>query len=252
MTSDFPLNFMTDLAQRTSGVDSAQPHFGFRIAGVLTALKIEYSAPRRVLDIACGYGRMSMALVDAFESSEVDGVDLDATAIASATARAKDAGVSGRCRFHCLDLRQDLPNWIGKQHDVVLSLAAHGVFPDPWDFLTLAAECVAPGGRLVTDDASLALSLDEINARATMFLGHLSASGATEAECIATDTSPYLRADALSQLTDTRQAWAQASDRRDLPRRIRGERLDALRIALAATPERALITSMLFIARYPS
>lgn len=101
---------------------------------------------RRVLDVGCGSGVLSVAAA-LLGAGLVDAVDVDAAACEAATANARENGVAGRVRVHYLD---------------AAALHDPGVLPGPYDTVVanvIAAVLVdlapallarlAPGGRVV-------------------------------------------------------------------------------------------------------
>lgn len=62
--------------------------------------RLKADPPARVADFGCGVGWSTIAIAKAYPKVQVDGYDIDAAAIALATANAKAAGVSDRVRFY--------------------------------------------------------------------------------------------------------------------------------------------------------
>lgn len=68
------------------------------------AAKLRIEQGHRVLDIGCGWGGLALTLARDL-GAEVDGVTLSPEQLAVAQARARDAGVADRARFHLTDYR---------------------------------------------------------------------------------------------------------------------------------------------------
>lgn len=97
--------------------------------------------PGTALDAGCGEGAEAIRLAAA--GWRVTGVDISATALTAAAARAADAGV------HVEWVRGDLTTWEpGAPVDLVLSSYAHAEIPQ-LDLVARIAGWVAPGGTLL-------------------------------------------------------------------------------------------------------
>ncbi|MBI4311570.1 MAG: methyltransferase domain-containing protein, partial [Chloroflexi bacterium] len=68
-----------------------------------------------VADVGCGNGKALIKLAQAFPKSKFVGYDAFAPAIATATAKAKEAGVADRVRFQAHDVAKGLP----EQYDLI-------------------------------------------------------------------------------------------------------------------------------------
>lgn len=118
------------------------------VAGLLSYLELPPEG--RILDLACGYGRIAVPL--ARRGFQVTGLDLSEPLLAVARERAAQAGVAAE--WHHADMR-DLPSeWAG-QFDAVISIwNSFGYFADDHEnqrVLAGAAQALKPGGRLLID-----------------------------------------------------------------------------------------------------
>jgi SAM-dependent methyltransferase len=122
----------------------------------------------RVLDVACGAGGPSLALVERTRS-ELLGLDSEPAAIAHAESQARSRGLSDRARFSVLDCSGPLPLGDGR-FDALLCIDAICHLPDRAATLAEWARLLRAGGRLLfTDPAVLtgAMSRSEMDARAS-------------------------------------------------------------------------------------
>lgn len=103
--------------------------------------------PRRILDFGCGYGRLSryLRLLGA-EDAQVEGCDVDAPAIAWATAHLRNSG-----RFFVSPDRPPLPRPDGGGYDLIIALSVFTHLPEDMQDAWLAELMgwVRPGGRLM-------------------------------------------------------------------------------------------------------
>lgn len=99
--------------------------------------------PARALDAGCGTGAEAVWL--ASRGWQVTGADISATALATAEARAQDAGVADRVDW----VEADLTTWEpDQQFDLVSTNYAHASIPQ-LDLYQRLAQWVAPGGVLI-------------------------------------------------------------------------------------------------------
>ena len=105
----------------------------------------------RILDLACGWGRHSLAWVR--EGYDVTGVDNSADFLDKARALAQEAGL--RVRFERLDMRTlDMK----EQFDAVLSMSASLAFyddPTNIDIIRRAAQALVGGGTFFFDQPNV-------------------------------------------------------------------------------------------------
>jgi SAM-dependent methyltransferase len=101
----------------------------------------------RVLDIACGFGRMAVGLAGA--GIEVTGVDISPALLEEARRRAEAAGVAIELRRG--DMRE--LGEIGSFECALLWFTSFGYFSDDENRCVLeqARRCLAPGGRLLIE-----------------------------------------------------------------------------------------------------
>ena len=123
-----------------------------------------------VLDIACGAGGPSLALVER-TGCRLTGLDIEAAGIAYAEAQASMRGLGDRTAFVILDCGMVLPFADGT-FDAVLCIDAINHLRDRCATLSEWARLLRPGGRLVfTDPAVLtgAIAKSEFDIRAIGF-----------------------------------------------------------------------------------
>jgi SAM-dependent methyltransferase len=123
-----------------------------------------------VLDVACGSGGPSLALVER-TGCRLTGLDIEAAAIARAEAQTVARGLAGRATFVRLDCSKPLP-FANGSFDAVLCIDAISHLPDRIGTLSDWARLLRPGGRLVfTDPAVLTgpVAKSELDIRAIGF-----------------------------------------------------------------------------------
>jgi SAM-dependent methyltransferase len=122
----------------------------------------------RVLDVACGAGGPSLALV-ARTSCRLTGLDSEVAGIAHAEAQASARGLADRARFSVLDCGGRLP-FGDASFDAVLCVDAICHLPDRSATLSEWARLLRDGGRLLfTDPAVLTgvIATSELDVRAS-------------------------------------------------------------------------------------
>ena len=127
----------------------------------------------RILDVACGAGGPSLALVER-TGCQLTGLDTEAAGIAHAEAQASARGLADRASFVVLDCGGRLPFDAGT-FDAVLCVDAINHLPERFATLSEWARLLQDGGRLLfTDPAVLtgavAKSAMDIRAAAGFFL----------------------------------------------------------------------------------
>lgn len=108
---------------------------------------------RRVLDVACGAGGPSLALVER-TGCRLTGLDAEEAGIARAEAQASARGLAGRATFAVLDCGGRLPFEDGA-FDAVLCIDAICHIPDRFATLSEWARLLRRGGRLVFSDPAV-------------------------------------------------------------------------------------------------
>ena len=127
----------------------------------------------RVLDVACGAGGPSLALVER-TGCHLTGLDNEAAGIAHAEAQVSARGLADRATFAVLDCGGRLPFEDGA-FDAVLCIDAINHLPDRFATLSEWARLLQPGGRLLFSDpavltGAVAKSALDIRAAAGFFL----------------------------------------------------------------------------------
>ena len=107
----------------------------------------------RVADVAAGSGWSSIAMGRAYPGIEVDGLDLDAEAIARARENAAAAGLSDRVRFHVVDAGD---HSLDGRFDLVTIFEAVHDLARPVEVLTAVRGLLAPGGTAIVMDEKVA------------------------------------------------------------------------------------------------
>jgi SAM-dependent methyltransferase len=107
----------------------------------------------RVLDVACGAGGPSLALVER-TGCQITGVDIEPTAIAHANAEARARGLADRSTFAVVDCSGRLPFEDGA-FDAVLCIDAISHLPDRFGTLLEWARLLVRGGRLLFTDSGV-------------------------------------------------------------------------------------------------
>lgn len=118
--------------------------------GYITAL-LGMKPGEAVLDLACGFGRHSLALSRL--GYRVTGVDLNPGFIAEASAEASATGADAR--FLCADMREFVE--AGAFHHIIIMYNSFGYFRDRADDAKVIANChrsLRPGGRLLVQTAT--------------------------------------------------------------------------------------------------
>jgi len=107
----------------------------------------------RIVDVACGAGWSSLALARAYPGLRVDGIDLDAHAVADARRLAADAGLDDRVRFEVRDAADT--DLAGAYHLVCLFDSLHEM-SRPAQVLRACRALRAPQGTVLVMDAKVA------------------------------------------------------------------------------------------------
>jgi SAM-dependent methyltransferase len=106
----------------------------------------------RVADIACGTGRSTIAIANAYPGVQVVGLDIDAESIERARANAREAGLGeDRVRFQLADGAGGLDG----QFDLALIVEAVHDMSDPVAVLASVKRLLKPGGTLIVADENV-------------------------------------------------------------------------------------------------
>jgi SAM-dependent methyltransferase len=106
-----------------------------------------------VLDVACGSGGPSLALIER-TGCRLTGVDLNEAGIVHARSQASARGLADRATFAVLDCSGSLP-FEGASFDAVLCIDAVSHLPDRFGALREWARLLRHGGRLVFTDTAV-------------------------------------------------------------------------------------------------
>jgi SAM-dependent methyltransferase len=124
------------------------------LAGYLPDVHARLGRPGcRVADVACGAGWSSLALARAYPDLLVDGLDLDAAAVASARRNAADAGLGDRVSFAARDAADA---GLAGRYDLVCLFDALHEMSRPVEVLAACRALRAPQGTVLVMDAKVA------------------------------------------------------------------------------------------------
>jgi hypothetical protein len=108
--------------------------------------------PARVADVACGWGRSSLAIARGYPKVLVDGIDLDEPSIVRARELLRESGLDDRVSFHHLDAASPK---LSDQYDLVTIFEALHDMSYPVQVLrAVRGMLVAGGSVLVADERS--------------------------------------------------------------------------------------------------
>lgn len=113
------------------------------IASITAWLPVE-KAPRHIVDLGCGTGAGTFALLARFPEAEVTAVDASAEHLHRLRAKADELGMADRVRTVAADLDADWPA-LGRPELVWASASMHHM-ADPDRALKMAHDLLAPGG----------------------------------------------------------------------------------------------------------
>jgi SAM-dependent methyltransferase len=162
----------------------------------------------RVLDVGCGAGGPSLALV-ARTSCFLTGLDAEAAGIAHAEEQASSRGLAERVRFSVLDCSGRLP-FGDSSFDAVLCVDAICHLPDRISTLSEWARLLRAGGRLLFTDPGVltgpvARSELEVRASAGFFL--VVPPGVNERAVAAASLSMLLSDDRTAAVAEIAARW---------------------------------------------
>lgn len=154
--------FGEDIGQHSWTTADEQRHFA-RLAG--------FGSGTTLLEIGCGAGGPALFLARSFDL-RVTGVDINQNAIAMATARAREMGLSENARFLLLDGSQRLPFDDGSFEAVCLFDAINHIPTRPL-LLKEVARLLKPDGKLLfTDPVVVTGPVSAIEIAARSAIGH--------------------------------------------------------------------------------
>lgn len=176
---------------------------------------IERGPDVRVLDVACGAGGPSLALVERI-GCRLTGLDVEAAGIAQAQAQAAARGFSHLATFAVLDCSGPLPFEDGA-FDAVLCIDAISHLNDRFRTLAEWARLLRPGGRLVFTDSFVltgAVAKSELDARTTNGPHLLVPPGLNERSIEAAGLALVRCEDRTAPIADIATRWRAARRRR--------------------------------------
>lgn len=107
----------------------------------------------RVADVACGTGRSTLAIAQAYPNATVVGLDVDPESIERATSHAREAGLGeDRAQFHLVDAAAAE---LDGQFDVALIIEAVHDMSDPVGALASVRRLLKPGAPLIVADENV-------------------------------------------------------------------------------------------------
>ncbi len=127
---------------------STPDHEPAEVAGLVSLLELPPEG--RILDLACGYGRIAVPL--ARRGFQVTGLDSSEPLLAVGRERAAQSGVAAE--WHHADMRDTPSEWSGRFDAVISIWNSFGYFSDDHEnqrVLASAAQVLKPGGRLLID-----------------------------------------------------------------------------------------------------
>jgi len=134
-----------DEHSQTEILDLEAEMLGEHLADVIAWLPVETS-PRRIVDLGCGTGAGTFALLARFPEAEVTAVDASAAHLRRLLEKAEADGVADRVRTVLADLDADWPE-LGSPDLVWASASLHHL-ADPDRTLRQVHELLVPGGLL--------------------------------------------------------------------------------------------------------
>jgi SAM-dependent methyltransferase len=143
---------------------NAESHFWFRwrgeaLAQLLSALKVDVSAPARALDIGCGTGTLRDQL-EAATALTIDGVDLSRDALSRAR--------QGRGRLFVYDIFEQRPEFIGV-YDYVFLFDVLEHIDSTGPFVDCVLRHLRPGGVLIVNVPAVRWLMSEYDTAAGHF-----------------------------------------------------------------------------------
>jgi len=208
--------FGTDIGQNGWISAAEQDHF-------LSWLGLDEHA--RVLDIACGSGGPLLRIART-SGCHAHGVDIHADAVKAAQTQAREAGLSDRVTFQCVDAGGALPFDNGA-FDVVTCIDAINHFPDRETVLREWARVLKPGGRILFTDpivVSGPLTNEEMTIRSSIGFYLFVPVGYDEDLLVQTGFDVVQQEDRTENMARTARDWHSAREARaDDLRKIEGD-----------------------------
>lgn len=160
-------HFNTDAQGWTDYLGLLNTSGRFDAPGLVDALG-RSDPPKRMLDIAGGPGRYSIALAQAYEQLDIDILDLEQSAREGQTHIAA-AGLEERIRYHMGDLFEH--DWPAGPYDLVLVSHFLHCLTEPRcrQILRQAVEHLSPGGQLAIHEVYIGGQEDELSAQSVSF-----------------------------------------------------------------------------------
>ena len=210
----FDSDLATALRREVYGEDIGQQ--GWRSAAEQAEIAdlLRLSPDRHVLDVACGAGGPSVALIER-TGYRLTGLDAEAAGIAQAQAQATKRGLALRATFAALDCGGPLPFPDGA-FDAVVCIDAICHLPDRFATLAEWARLLRRGGRLLFSDpvvvtGEVAKSALDIRAATGFFL--FVPPGLNEAAIEAAGLTLLRRDDRTSAIAEIAARWHAARAR---------------------------------------
>lgn len=219
---------------------------------------IDELSPCHVLDIACGSGGPSLALVER-TGCRLTGVDVEAEGIGQAERQALARGFADRARFATLDCSRRLP-FEDRTFDLVVCIDAALHLGDRFVALADWSRLLRSGGRLIYTDAAVLtgpLSREEINIRASQGPFLLTPPGLNERAVDAAGLVLRRRQDRTRAIAEIASRWHAARERHaaDLQREEGADWFARRQRFLATTADLAAsgrLSRFLYVAERPA
>jgi SAM-dependent methyltransferase len=179
--SRFESEAAAEIRREVYGEDLGQQGWRSLDEQALIADLIRESSPCAVLDIGCGSGGPSLALVEQTKC-RLTGVDVEASGVEHAHRQTMARGLSDMVKFEAVDCNERLP-FPDAVFDVVVCIDAVLHLKDRFAALTDWSRLLRPQGRVIFTDAAVVtgpISIEELNVRASQGAFVLAPPGVNE------------------------------------------------------------------------
>lgn len=240
-----------DLVQRSSHFLRLKPHVGYPVSRIIDILRSNPGLvkPEKILDVGCGFGRLSLALSFHFPFSQVVGIDKDRNCVNYAQDQAKKFNVEDRCHFRIADVQGQAKVGDTKKYDLVAFLAVHGIFSDDSQLAQCAATFAKPGGVAVVDAALVHTEQQATLQRFRSIEDSFGSVGGVMA-CSEQIEYPYDRNISVRNLVACLEQSKEISINSALPRSAVEQRLKDILAIVGTSPEISKVICKVWIIRF--